>query len=85
MIYNFFSKVLLYQHNAGNDANSLARILKINKFFLKEFTVASKNYDTNKVLNNLQFAQQADLRAKGVNSNTTDEAILKELIFKVMH
>ena len=85
MVYNFFSKVLLYQHNSGKDANSLARILKINKYFLKEFTTASKNYDVNKVLNNLQFTLQADLNAKGVNSNTNDGAILKELIFKVMH
>ena len=85
MIYTFFSKVLLYQHNRGKNQIELAKILKINKYFLKEYAIASNNYQTGKVLNNLQYIHQADLQAKGVDSVSKDSEILKELVFKIMH
>jgi len=85
MIYTFFSKILLYHHNRNINQDSLARILKINKFFLKEYAVASNNYNTTKILSNLQYIHQADLYAKGIDSARKDSEILKELIFKLMH
>jgi DNA polymerase-3 subunit delta len=85
MIYNFFTKLLLYQHNAGTDNDSLSRILKINKYFLREYGTASRNYSTGKVLNNLQYIHKADLNAKGVDSTVKDAEVLRELIFKLMH
>lgn len=85
MIYTFFSKVLLCQHNKNRDQDSLARMLKINKYFLREYFTAIRNYHTAKILSNLQYIHKADLSSKGVDSPLKDSEILKELIFKIMH
>lgn len=86
IIFNLFTKVLLIHHSQNYSEQHVVSLLKINRFFVKEYIVAAQNYPIHKVLANIHFLRVADLQSKGVNnSSATDAQILKELIFKLMH
>lgn len=86
LLYSFFSKLLLVHTAEDKSDNNLASVLKINRFFVRDYTTAARNYPVNKVINIIQYLRYADLQSKGVNAaNLPDGQILKELIFKIMH
>ena len=86
ILYNFFSKLLvLHVTNDKSDMN-LASVLKVNRFFVKDYTTAARNYPPQKVVNIIHDLRYADLQSKGVNAaNIPDGQILKELVFKILH
>lgn len=84
-LFAYFSKLLLLHHSKDKSENGLAQALGVNRFFIKEYIQAGKNYPLPKVINNIHYLRQADLQSKGVNSGMDDSAILKELIYKLLH
>ncbi len=84
-LFNYFCKVLLVHSQQGKNERELAAVLKVNPFFVKEYLLAAKAYPLSKTLQVIQFLQQADLHLKGVESVASDEQILKELAFKMLH
>ncbi len=85
-LFNFFSKLLILHASADKTERGLATILKINPFFVREYQIAARNYPPGKVVQNIHFLREADLRTKGIDSPAmADGQILKELIFKIMH
>jgi len=86
LLYSFFSKLLLGHSATDKSDGNLARVLKINRFFIRDYMAAMKNYPVQKVVGVIHDLRHADLQSKGVNaSNLPDGQILKELIFKIMH
>ncbi len=86
ILYLFFSKLLIIHSTPDKSENNLATILKTNKFFIKEYLVAARNYPLWKVVSVVHDIRHADLQSKGVNAgNLPDGQILKELVFKVLH
>lgn len=86
VFYSFFSKLLVLHTTQDKSENNLASVLKINRFFIKDYLVAARNYPPGKVVSVVQDLRHADLQSKGVNAaNLPDEEILKELIFKILH
>ena len=85
VLFNHFAKLLLVHANKGSSESELAGILKSHPYFVKEYLVASKNYPLGKVIDNIGYLREADLRCKGINSNWEHPEILKELVFKLMH
>ncbi|MCH7412283.1 DNA polymerase III subunit delta [Belliella sp. R4-6] len=86
LMYNYFSKIAITHDMKGASDADLARKLGVNPYFVKEYTIAAKNYHLGKVIDAFEYIKEADLRSKGVDANGMDESqILKELIFKIMH
>lgn len=86
VLYAFFSKLLVLHATNDKSDNNLASTLKVNRFFVKDYLVAGRNYPPQKVVNVIHDLRHADLQSKGVNAaNLADGQILKELIFKIMH
>ncbi len=83
----WFTKILKYHYIADKSPQNLARELGVNPYFIKDYELASKNYDAFKVFNIFSYLREYDLKSKGVDStgNTTDGEVLKELIFKIIH
>jgi DNA polymerase-3 subunit delta len=84
-LFGYFSKVLIMHHQQDKSPNELAAQLKVNPYFLKEYQVAKRNYTLPKTVKVIEYLHEADLRSKGVNSNMDEGAILKELIYKILH
>jgi DNA polymerase III subunit delta len=86
LLYLHFSRILLVHGNKGKPESALASQLKVNPYFVKEYILAAKNYPLGKVIDNMAYLKEADLRSKGVEANGLDDAqILKELVFKITH
>jgi len=85
MIYSFFSKLLLVHHSKDKSQSTLSKILKINPYFTKDYLGAAHNYSLLKTVLIIDAISQADLRSKGVDFNGSEDQILKELIYKILH
>ncbi len=85
ILYNFFSKLLIVHSTSDKSDNNIAAVLRVNRFFVKDYLVAARNYPAQKVVSIIHDLSHADLQSKGVNANLPDGQILKELVFKIMH
>jgi DNA polymerase-3 subunit delta len=86
LMYLHFSRLLLIHGNKSLSESELAGKIKVHPYFVKEYVIAAKNYSLGKVIDNIGYLQEADLRSKGIHTNSMEESeILKELIFKIMH
>jgi len=84
---SYFSKVWIL-HDAANEseAKKLQLMGLKSGFFLKEYLTAAKNYPMNKVFQVFAILHEYDLRSKGVdNKSTSPQALLQEMIFKILH
>jgi len=86
LLYNFFSQLLQYHALGDKSQFSVAKALKINPFFVKEYQAAGKNFPMRKVSQVVALLREADLKSKGVGaSNLPQSDLLKELLFKIMN
>jgi len=86
LLYLHFSRILLVHGNKGMPEQGLASKLKVNPYFVKEYIIAAKNYPLGKVIDNVGYLKEADLRSKGIDAGAVIDAdILKELVFKITH
>ncbi len=86
LIYSLFSKLVVTHQTSDKSQQNLARVIRVNPYFVKDYLLGIKNYPLYKVLDNIEFIHQADLQIKGVDSPAiSDENILKQLVFKLIH
>ncbi|MCZ4222126.1 DNA polymerase III subunit delta [Pedobacter rhodius] len=81
----YFTKLLKY-HYVPNKADA-ASVLGVPPFFIKDYEVAARNYNTGKVFQVISLLREYDLKSKGLDSsgNVDDGQLYKELIFKIIH
>ena len=80
---NFFSKVLAFHY--VKDRSNLARDLGVNPYFVKDYEQAARSYNYEKTMTIISYLREYDLKSKGLESNAEDGALLKELMFKILH
>jgi len=80
---NFFSKVLAFHYI--KDRSNIARELGVSPYFVKDYEQAARSYDYGKTMRIISYLREYDLKSKGVDSNAEDGALLKELMFKILH
>jgi DNA polymerase-3 subunit delta len=85
LLYNYFSRLLLVHQTPDKSETNLARLLKVNAFFVKDYLQGIKHYPPGKVLYILQLLHQADLWSKGVDTTMEEGDILTELVFRILH
>lgn len=86
LLYGFFTNILTYHYTADKSKNNIAAQLKINPYFVPEYTTAAKNFPIKKSVKIIEYLREYDLKSKGVNnSSTTGGDLIKELVFKIMH
>ncbi|WP_108867163.1 DNA polymerase III subunit delta [Aquimarina aquimarini] len=85
LLYGFFSQVLQYHGLADKSQRNVAGALKINPYFVKDYSEAAQNYPMKKVSAIIAYIRDADVKSKGVGaSNLPQGDILKELLVKIM-
>ena len=80
---NFFSKVLAFHYI--KDRSNIARELGVSPYFVKDYEQAARSYNYGKTMRIISYLREYDLKSKGVDSNAEDGALLKELMFKILH
>ena len=88
MLFNYFSKILLYHYLPDKSRNSVASALGVNPFFVQDFVSAAGKYPPSKLISIISILREYDLKSKGVDSTNTsvpDGELMKEMVFKILH
>jgi DNA polymerase-3 subunit delta len=86
VLFNFFSKLMVYHQLEDKSRNNVASVLSVSPFFVKDYTEAASNFSMKKLRQIISLLRQYDLKVKGVNNvSTADGELLKELVYKILH
>ena len=85
VMFNFFSKTMIYHTLSDKSPANVASALSINPFFTKEYASAAKLFPIKKVSQIISYLREADVKAKGVGAsgNVTEEELMRELMYKI--
>ena len=86
-LYTFFTKLMKFHFYVGKLSDQeLAKKVGVHSFFLKQYKVAARNYTKNKLERIFSYLRDYDMKSKGLNNvSASDEELLKEMIFKILH
>jgi DNA polymerase III subunit delta len=85
-LYNFFSKVMLVHFAPSSSPDVLAKVLKVNRFFIQDYQTASLKYNRKEVAENIHVLAEYDLKSKGVHNVSVGEGeLIKEMVLKLLH
>jgi len=85
-LYNLFSKTYMVFGQNNVDEKSVALTIGVNPYFVKDYMLAARNYGFEGVQNALLLLHHYNLRSVGVgDSGTSDGALMKELVVKIMN
>ena len=86
VLYNLFSKVLIYHGLKDKNPQSVAKSLGVNPYFVKDYQKAAQTYNLKNSVKALDLLRNADMKSKGYNNPSTSQAdLLKELIYKLCY
>ena len=85
VLFRFFSQLLQYHGLQDKNPRNVAAVLKINAYFVDEYTMAAKNYPMRKVSKVISILREFDLKSKGVAANSVPSGdLFKELVVKLL-
>jgi len=86
LIFSFFVQILQYHGLKDKNPKTVAVVLKVNPFFLKDYDVALKNYPMKKVSQIVATLRDIDLKSKGVGANALPQSdLLREMLYKIFN
>jgi DNA polymerase III subunit delta len=88
MLYNFFSKILLYHCLPDKSRAAAASALAVNPYFVQDYQVAAGNYSVSKLISVISILREFDLKSKGVDNSGTsfpDGELMKEMVYRILH
>ena len=86
LIFAFFVKLLKYHGIKDKNPKTVAPILGVSPFFLKDYDIALKNYPMKKVSSIVATLRDIDVKSKGVGANSlSNHDLLKEMLIKIFN
>ncbi len=84
-LYSFFSKLLAASAAPDKSDKGLMASLKISPYAARDYVQAIRIFPQDKIMQNISFLKEADLKLKGVDSGSADEGqVLRELVYKLI-
>ena len=84
-LYSYFSKILQIHYLPDKTAQSIAREIGVNPYFVKDYELAARNYNSGKTMQVISLLREYDLKSKGVDSTSAPGELMKEMLFKILH
>ena len=87
VLYGYYTKLLRLHFSADKSKNTLATMLGVNPYFVKDYLDAAKNYSWVDCMNCIAVLREYDLKSKGYNStsDTTQKELYREMLFKLIN
>jgi DNA polymerase III subunit delta len=83
---NFFINLMLYHYLADKNPQNVVSELGVNFYRVKDFEIASKNYNGVKTMQIVRLLRTFDAKSKGFDSRSIpDYENLRELLYKILH
>jgi DNA polymerase III subunit delta len=84
-LYSFFSKLLAASQAPDKSDKGLVAALKISPYAARDYVQALRLFQQDKIIQNISFLRDADLKLKGVDAGSADEGqVLRELVYKLI-
>ncbi|HEX4876563.1 MAG TPA: DNA polymerase III subunit delta [Chitinophagaceae bacterium] len=84
-LYSFFSKVFMIFGAGTSDEKTIATLIGVNPFFLKDYLLAARSYNYTGVEKVLLLLHQYNLKSLGIGSVSADDgSLMKEMVVKMM-
>lgn len=86
-LYGYFFKVYTAAYHSKKNDNELKTLLGLpTPYFVKDYRIASRNFNGQKLINIFDALKDADLKSKGVGARNMDSReILRDLMIKVFY
>jgi DNA polymerase III subunit delta len=86
LVFSFFSQLLQYHGLKDKSPSNVARALKVNPYFVKDYDIAIRNYPMKKVSQVVATLRNIDVKSKGVGANALPQSdLLKEMLVKIFN
>ena len=86
VLYNFFIKLIQYHTLPNKSQPAVAKALKINPYFVKDYVIGARNFSLKKSVKVISYLRDTDRKSKGVGVKPiSDFGLLSELVFKMVH
>ena len=86
MLFSFFSNVLLAATARDKSPDSIMVLVGTrSQWRARKFLDATRMYNTRSLVNIIGYLRECDTRSKGIGSRQDQYALLKELIYKILH
>ena len=86
LLFSYFSQLLQYHGLSDKSKMNVAKQLKVNPYFVNDYTLAARNYPMKKVSQVIGLLHESDVKGKGVGAvNISHGDLLKELMVKILN
>lgn len=86
LVFGFFSQLLQYHGLSDKNPSNVAKALKVNPYFVKDYDIALRNYPMKKVSAIVATLRDIDIKSKGVGANAVPQGdLLKEMLVKIFN
>jgi DNA polymerase-3 subunit delta len=86
LVFGFFTQLLQYHGLSDKSPSNVAKALRINPFFVKDYDIAVRNYPMKKVSAIVATLRDIDVKSKGVGANSVSQGdLLKEMLVKIFN
>lgn len=86
LVFGFFSQLLQYHGLPDKSPGNVAKALKVNPYFVKDYDIAFRNYPMRKVSAIVAALRDIDVKSKGVGANNISQGdLLKEMLVKIFN
>ena len=86
MLFSFFSGVLLASTSRDKSPEGVMAVVGTrSQWRARKFIDTTRMYNTRSLVNIIGYLRQCDTRSKGIGSRQDQYALLKELIYKILH
>ncbi len=86
MLFSFFSGALLASTARDKSPDAImAATGSRSQWRARKFIDAARTYNTRSLINIIGYLRDCDVRSKGIGSRQDQHALLKELIYKILH
>ncbi|AWM14874.1 DNA polymerase III subunit delta [Flavobacterium sediminis] len=86
LVFSFFLQLLQYHGLKDKSKANVAKVLKINPYFVSDYETAFRNYPMKKVSAIVNTLRSIDVKSKGVGANSvTDYDLMKEMLVKIFN
>ncbi|KGO94822.1 DNA polymerase III subunit delta [Flavobacterium subsaxonicum] len=86
LVFGFFSQLLQYHGLKDKNPSNVAKMLKVNPYFVKDYDIALRNYPMKKVSAIVGTLRDIDVKSKGVGANAIPQGdLMKEMLVKIFN
>ena len=86
MLFTFFSSALIASTARVKSQESIMELVGTSSAYrVRKFLDATRMYNTRSLINIIGYLRQCDTRSKGIGSRQDQYALLKELVYKILH